>query len=734
MPQGAILPLTPIRWWTHSIAMNLHMAPFFARRGMPARNLSRFDSTKRFLICLTMAASLAAASAAHSPLLPRPQQVQYGSGTLPLRGLSIRFAAPPTAEDRFAAEQLAERLSAIGQTQVPIRKGKTSSPAILLNRTGKGAALPGDNESAGPDSREAYSLQVTPKGVEIRAASSAGLFYGVQTLLQMVEGSGPEAALPAAAIRDWPALPYRGFMMDLSHGQLLRVPEIERQLDLLARFKANQYYFYSEANIEFEGYDLVNPDARYTRDEVRRIIEYARQRHVDVVPCMELYGHMHDLFRVEKFADLGLPRYGDEFDPRNQRVLAVLSDWVAQTAELFPSPWYHVGFDEPWSLGKIGVEPGKDSFKTFVGVLRHVAGEAQRHGKRLMFWADINVGASTLSNHPELMRELPGGVIAVPWVYEAYTNYDSYVRPLAQAGVPTVVAPGVWNWNELFPDYHRSFVNINGLVAAGKKHKSLGLMVTGWTDSAQTIYRQSLPGLALSAAAGWQSEPVDSATFFADYAAQMYPAAVAAEVAPALEELSTVEELFETCLQSPTQLVLWSDPLDPGRLARLEKNQAELHKARLLAESARERLDRARRLAPSDPTLNSLVLSARLFDYLGMKSLYAVEWAGYFRQLQANPDPKLVTLFIGIQMNAQDHGMLADLRETISGLKDSYRLAWLEESTPYRLPSALMRFDAEWFYWRDVQQGVVDKVLNGWSKNEPFPAIAVIRPKQQARE
>ena len=689
---------------------------------------------QHLLICLAVAVSLAAVSAAHNPLLPRPQQVRYESGTLPVHGLSICFAAPPTAEDRFAAEQLATRLSAIGQKQIPIRKGKRSGSCILLNRTGMGAALPGDKESAGPDSREAYTLRITSKGAEICAASSAGLFYGIQTLLQMVEGSGPQAVMPTATIHDWPALAYRGFMMDLSHGQLLRVEEIERQIDLLARFKANQYYFYSEASIAFAGYELVNPEARYTRDEVRRVIEYARQRHVDVVPCMELYGHLHDLFRVEKFADLGLPRYGDEFDPRNPRVLAALSDWVAQTAKLFPSPWYHVGFDEPWSLGKIGVEPGKDPFKTFIEVLRHVAGEAQRQGKRLMFWADIDAGASTLSNHPELVRDLPGGVIAVPWFYDARTNYDSFVQPLAAAGVPTVVAPGVWNWNEIFPDYHRSFSNINGLTAAGKKFKTLGILTTGWTDSAQTIYRQSWPGLALAAAAGWQSEPVDGSTFFVDYAAQMYPAPVAAEVAPALEDLATAEAMFEKTLQSTTQHGFWSDPLEPGRLARLEKMQPDLRKARLLAESAEEHIGRAMRLAPADPTLNSLLLAARLFDYLGMKSLYAVEWAGYFRQLQANPDPKLVTLYIGIQMNAQDHGMLADLRETISGLKESYRRAWLAEATPYRLPSALMRFDAEWFYWREVQQGVVGNVLHGWSKGEAFPSIAVIRPKQSTRE
>jgi hexosaminidase len=680
--------------------------------------------------CLATLTCLTSAFGAQNPLLPRPQEVRYGDGALAVDGLSIRFSSPPSAEDRFAAEQLAAGLAALGRARLPVQEAGASGPAIALNRTGDGAALPGDKETIGPDSRESYSAKVTADGAEIRASSSAGLFYGVQTLLQMVEVTSGQAMLPFAEVRDWPALAYRGLMMDFSHGQLLRVSEIERQLDLLARFKANQYYFYSEASIEFEGYDLVNPEARYTRDEVRHIIKYARQRHIDVVPCMELYGHMHDLFRVEKFADLGLPRYGDEFDPRNPRVLAVLDDWVAQTAKLFPSPWYHVGFDEPWSLGKIGVEPGKDPFKTFGEILRHVAGEAQRHGKRLMFWADIMQGASTLSNHPDLVRDLPGGAIAVPWIYEARTNYAPYVEPLAAANVPTVVAPAVWNWNEIFPDYHRSFVNINGLTAVGKKFNTMGILNTAWTDSAQTIYRQSLPGLAFGAAAGWQAAPVDTNSFFSDYCAQMYPAAVAAEVAPALEELSVVEEMFEDLLQNTTQHAFWGDPLEAKRLARLEARQMDLRKARLLAESAQERLQRAIRLAPNDPTLKSLLLAGRLFDYLGMKNLYAVEWAGYFRELKANPDPKLVTLYIGIQMNAQDHGMLADLRETISGLKESYREAWLEESTPYRLPSALLRWDAEWNYWQAVQRLVVDQVLHGWSKGEPFPAIEVIRPKR----
>ena len=682
---------------------------------------------KRLLFCLAMI-PVPTALADHNALLPRPQQVQYGSGTLAVRGLTVQFTSPPSAEDLFAAEQLASRLSSIAQTKTEIEKGKSASRAITLNRTGEGGALPADTENTGPESRESYTLQVTPQGAEIRARSSAGIFYGVQTLLQMVEGTRVEAVLPVAEVKDWPALAYRGVMIDFSEGELIRVSEAERQIDLMARFKANQYYFYSEASIEFEGYEVVNPKGRYSREEVRHVIEYARQRHIDVVPCMELYGHMHNLFRFEKYADLGLPRYGGEFDPRNPRMYEVLDNWIEQTAKLFPSPWYHVGFDEPWSLGKIGVVPGKDPYKTFMDVLQHISDKAKSHGKRIGFFADIDQGASTLSKHPELLKDVPAGAIAFPWIYEVRTNYAPFVEPLANRNIPTVVTPGVWGWNELFPDYHRSFFNINELTATGRKHHTLGILNTTWTDSRQTIYRLVYPGIAFGAAASWQPEQVNTNSFFRDYCAVMYPAAAAAELAPALEELSTVEEIFENVLHNDTQSAFWADPLAPGQLKKLQAGEGEVRRARLLAESAQARVQRAMQIS-SDPTLKSLVLAARLFDYLGMKSLYALEWADYFRQLKENPKKELVQLYIGNQMNSTTYGMLTDLREMISELREEYREAWLEEATPFRLQSALYRWDAEWDYWTAVQRLLTQQVFQGWKEGEPFPPLESIRPK-----
>src|SRR5205085_10203167 len=105
-------------------------------------------------------------------------------------------------------------------------------------------------------------------------------------------------------------------------------------------------------------------------------------------------------------------------------------------------------------------------------------------------------------------------------VYEAHTNYAPWVEPVAKMDIPTLVAPGVWGWNELFPDYHRSFFNINELTATGRKYKTLGIINTTWTDSRQTIYRLVNPGIAFGAAAAWQSAPVNTNTFFRDYCAR----------------------------------------------------------------------------------------------------------------------------------------------------------------------------------------------------------------------
>jgi hexosaminidase len=657
---------------------------------------------QHLLLLVLCLASPIAAIAAHSPLLPRPQQINYGAGHLAVRGLGIEFASPPSSEDRFAAQELSGWLGSRAGTTIPIRESKGSGPAIVLERTAAVDPLPVPGDKPGAESREAYELKVTPDGVTVRARSSAGIFYGAEMLRQLIEGEGNRAVLPEVDIHDWPSLAYRGTMVDMSHGPLPTVQEVERQLDFLARWKANQYYFYSEDSIELKGFPLINPEGRFTQQQVREIIEYARKRHIDVVPCLELYGHRHDLFRIERYSSLSDLPHGTEFDPRNPQVMKLLAEWINQFADLFPSPFVHIGFDETFQIQMVVKQQGIGATvtKLFVDQLNNVAHLFEQRGKHVMAWADIMV------KYPEIVPQLPPGIIAVPWHYRSQPDpqYKRWLEPLVAGAVPHIVATGVTSWNQIAPDFDTTFDNIDTFLAAGHKSHALGLMNTVWTDAGQMVMRMSWPGFAYGAAASWQSAAMDQATFFSDYARLMYPPAVASDVAAALDDLRKSESTLQKVLGGSTMIALWRDPFDPQILKKCTAGQSELRQARLLAEDAEGRLDHAINLGGDQTTLESLLFGSRLLDYAGQKFQTAPELEALWQRLgPTRPASETWWNEWGSMVIYQDHSRLVDLMDAITELRRQYRSAWLAEYTPYRLGSAIGRWNAEYEYWRRMQ-------------------------------
>jgi hexosaminidase len=681
-----------------------------------------------FLCCLLLL--VGPLYAGHNPLVPRPQQIQYGSARLKLKALRISFGSSPAPEDRFTANELATALSAATGSAVRVTNHRAAGPSIVFYRTGPVDALPGADDHPGPQSRESYELRISSAGVEVRSPSSAGLFYATQTLRQLVEESEGEKFLPEVTIHDWPTLAYRGFMMDTSHGPLPTEDEIKRQIEFLARWKANQYYLYSEANIELRGYTLINPGARYSRLQIQRIIAYARDRHVDVVPCVELYGHLHDFFRVEHYADLAALSHGGEINPRNPKLQAVLHDWLEELTALFPSPWFHVGMDEPWELEKAGgkaaggVEPGK----LYVEQLKNITALVRHFGKRPMFWADVNSGARIFTRYPELFAQLPKDVIAVPWHYHMQPDYSALVAPFARQEIPEVFAPGIWCWDEITPDFIRSFNNISGFLADARKYGTMGMINTGWTDASQVLYRTALPAMAFGAAAAWQTQPMNREQFFADYASSFYSAPVAAEVAPALNALAKAQQCIEKVLGSETIFRLWDDPLTPERLEQLVASQQSLREVRLLAEEAQEHLARAQSLNDDSYSLRSLALGARMLDYAGMKYIYANDIAGYFKTLGDHPSRADVQFYLGWESSARNHGRIMDLMDEITDLQPVYRSLWLSEYTDHRLGSVLGRWNAEYEYWRRLQTRLWE-VLRDFKDGDTLPSLQELRPR-----
>jgi hypothetical protein len=647
--------------------------------------------------------------AAHNPLLPRPRELQYGAGRFALKGAHIALAAQPAAEDRFAANELAAGLH--------IRVGSGPGPSIVLERTGAVDALPGAQERAGPDSREAYTLRITPSGVRVTSRSSAGVYYATQTLRQMVEDGG---WLPAAEMRDWPALPYRAFMMDMSHAQLPTVDEIEKQLDFLARWKTNQYYFYSEASIELKGFALLMEDARFTPAQVRRVIRYARERHIDVVPNLELYGHMHDLFRVEKYADMGVFRHGGEFSRRDPHLRELLSDWITQISDLFPGPFLHIGFDETWTLEREAKAMGQTPEQLYLAQLREVSAMVEQHGKHTLAWADM------LEQYPAMIPQVPRGVIATPWHYSpgAIPRYPQILAKFKDAGVPTVVQGAVLNWFWCTPDFARSFENTDGLLAAARNAGSLGYVTSGWTDETLNLMRESWPGMAYESVAAWEPGSAGRDTFFERYAAVLYPPAVAPDVAAALNALAEAQTLLERGVGENTIGAFWANPFVPARLKRAQEHAGDLRQSRLAVEEAQTRLTKALRTT-DDLTLRSLLLGARLDDYDALKYIYAIEIAAFWKQASESRTAADVNGLLYRETSDRYHTRTSDLMDLSSELRDRFHDVWLAQFTPFRLRATMDKFDLEFQYWWKLQMRIRE-VTEHYHDGDPLPALETV--------
>lgn len=659
-------------------------------------------------LCVLLGSSLAWGS--HSRLLPLPEQTQYGVGSVPLRGIAIAFSSDPNEDDRFAAQQLAAYLEKRTGLQISILGGTTNpgkDPLILLDRAGQvdqPLALLG--ETPGPHSREAYDLSVTGQQVKLHATSSAGIFYGAQTLRQLVEGDGVGAVLPVVEIHDWPSVAYRGTMIDISHGPLPTENEIDRQIDFLARWKANQYYLYSEASIELPGYPLINANARLTTAEVRRIVAYGRQRHIDVIPDLELYAHMHDVFRLEQYSELSDMPNGTEFDPRNPKAEPFIADWVKQITTLFPSPFVVIGFDEPFQINEAihlhaaAVTPADLILQQLTSVTKLL----QSHGKTVMALSDMMV------KYPQILSALPPGLIAIPWHFTSEDpEYKSRLGPLVAHRVPYMVQPGAMYWAQLTPDFDTTFENIDTFLDAGRHTGALGLINSIWADSAQLLLRMSLPAMAYGAAAPWQSTPMDRANFFADYASIVYPASAAPHVASALTSMAKAETELQKVLGEQTMFAFWWDPFFSKYYTQLVPHGAELHQTRLDAERAEAELISASSLGADPQTVNSLMIGSRLLDYAGQKFQTAQQLTEMWQSLgPRRPDDERWWNEWGSEVTYPDHSRLTDLMDAITELRPMYRDEWLREYAPYRLGTALGRWDAEYEYWRHLQEKLLE--------------------------
>src|ERR1043165_492504 len=298
--------------------------------------------TSRIVIVAAFAGACASITAQSSriQIIPAPKSVETGSGTFQIdRRTRVVLADSKSAGNRFAAQDFIDDLNATAEVPVVIGKGRSRSiligeldtPAIGQLIKQNGMTVPTDL------SGEGYVLIATADRVIVAGKTETGTFYGVQTLKQIVRGEGAGAFIPAMKIVDWPTMRWRGVSDDISRGPVPTVNYIKRQIRTEAFFKLNMHSFYMEHTFASESHPLIGPEGgSLTAAEIKELVAYARDYHVQLVPEQQTFGHLHKALRLEKDAELAETPYGDVLSPQQPGTYKLIADWYKELNELFP--------------------------------------------------------------------------------------------------------------------------------------------------------------------------------------------------------------------------------------------------------------------------------------------------------------------------------------------------------------------------------------------------------------
>ena len=394
-------------------------------------------------------------------VIPVPLKMEQGTGSFLLSEKTKLYTNLQGGE----AELWENYLKAL-PVQLKEARMKDRKQMLFLLITPKTPQLP---------SPESYTLSVTPQQIEIRATSGAGLFYGMQTLLQLMQPAGTGSySVVSVEIEDTPRFAYRGLMLDVSR-HFSTKEFIKKQIDALAYYKINRLHLHlTDAagwRLEIKKYPLLTDFAAwrtdptwkkwwnggrkylrydepgasggyYTQDDIREILEYARQHYITVIPEIEMPSHSEEVLAAyPQLSCSGEPYKNSDFCVGNEETFTFLENVLTEVMELFPSEYIHVGGDEAgksaWKTCPKCQKRMKDEHLANVDELQsylihRIEKFLNNHGRRLLGWDEILQGGIAPNATVMSWRGEEGGIAAVTSGHHAimtpgaYCYLDSY--------------------------------------------------------------------------------------------------------------------------------------------------------------------------------------------------------------------------------------------------------------------------------------------------------------------
>ena len=360
---------------------------------------------------------------------------------------------------------------------------------------------------------EGYHLTILPDQVRIVAHDEAGAFYVAMTLRQVARQVTGSRELPCLRIEDWPDFPHRGLHLDISRDRVPTMETIYSLVDMLAEWKINQLQLYTEHTFAYRNHrEVWDGWSPVTGEEVLALDAYCRERHIELVPNQNSFGHLakwlvHPRYRhlSERPEDPFLPGFGvygtlSPVDPGSIPFLAELYD---ELLPHFSSRQFHVGCDE----ARIGGSRSKEICeqrgrgRVYLEFVLKIYDLVQRRGHTMQMWGDL------IAHHPEVATEVPEGIIALMESYNSDDPLSEWVKVASNAGIPFYVSPGTNTWNSIAGRTDNAISNMWNAAENGLTYGAIGYLNTDWGDNG---HWQHLPisfvGFAYGAAVSWAAK------------------------------------------------------------------------------------------------------------------------------------------------------------------------------------------------------------------------------------
>jgi hexosaminidase len=639
---------------------------------------------------------------AQLPLVPYPQELSVSNnGPDFTNPVYIRFHVSDTSGTGLIRRQLETELlesgfrTGSGQGSIAINLGIPDQDRSFRNIAESHDILPTDRLGT-----DGYRLLSDPAGIYISASHLKGLFYGAQTLRQLIRHAAGTGSFPGTDIIDWPDMKYRGIMDDISRGPIPTMEYFRQQIERFSEMKINIMTHYVENVVQIESRpDFAAPGGALSLDEWRELADYALKHHIILIGSFQSFGHFYPILNLPQYEYLG--EGNSLLSPVLDESYEFLEDVYREMIPVFHSEIFHINADETFDLGKGRTKELVDSLGTGGVYARHVNRlydiVTGKHGKKTAIWGDI------VLQEPEVFDMLPPDIIIMTWTYSDLESFDSYIEPIVSRGFDSWIVPGVLHSYSTMPDFRTSKKNISKFIRDALKYEVPGVLTSAWDDGGSAKFSRMWYGISYAADQSWKNNPDDD-TWDERFSNAVYGDETG-NLTGAIHTLVSLADIPAT--ERMGERVMWTK-LIPERLETVRLNVNEWDEVASTADSALAMLSESSPGRYSDD-LEYLRFTARQNLYMANTRFNLLNAARLYRDASftqvENRGEARGYLTRALELIGESHTDLKQLRQNYSNL-------WLLENRAYALDRTTDLYDFQLREISDLHRRLKQQIDN----------------------